>query len=119
MKGNKNNVVNALSRKPVACSLMEVSIDWNDHLLVEYSKKKFACELMDGHIQDDTYRVVDDNILYKDMIYLVSESHLKEKIMRVTHDTPLAEQLGYFKTYSKIKERHSLGRASRAMCCDM
>ena len=38
MKGKKNIVVDALSRKPTACSLMEVSIDWNAHLLVEYSK---------------------------------------------------------------------------------
>lgn len=30
--------------------LMEILADWKSHLLVEYSKNKFACELMDGHI---------------------------------------------------------------------
>jgi hypothetical protein len=46
--------------------LQEVSTDWKSHLLVEYSKNKFSCELMDGHIQDDRYRVVDDIIFYKE-----------------------------------------------------
>jgi hypothetical protein len=50
VKGKKNIVVDALSRKPTTCSLMEISADWKSHLLVEYSKNKFACELMDGHI---------------------------------------------------------------------
>jgi hypothetical protein len=50
VKGKKNIVVDALSRRPVTCSLMEVSTDWKSHLLVEYSNNKFACEVMDGHI---------------------------------------------------------------------
>jgi hypothetical protein len=41
----------ALSRKPTACSLMEISADWKSHLLVEYSKNKFACEILDGQVQ--------------------------------------------------------------------
>jgi hypothetical protein len=89
------------------CSLMEVSADWKSHFLVEYSKNKFTCELMDGHIQDDRYIVVDDIIFYKDRIYLVPESTLKEKIMRATHDTPLVGHPRYFKTYRKIRERFS------------
>jgi hypothetical protein len=48
--GKKNIVADALSRRPVACSLMEISIDWKSHLLVEYSKNKFVCEVMDGQI---------------------------------------------------------------------
>ena len=32
VKGNKNIVVDALSRKPAACSLMEISTDWKSHL---------------------------------------------------------------------------------------
>jgi hypothetical protein len=41
------------------------------HLLVEYSKNKFVCEVMDGQVVDDSYRVLDDAIFYKDQIYLV------------------------------------------------
>ena len=48
VKGKKNIVADALSRRPVACSLMEISADWKSHLLVEYSENKFACEVMDG-----------------------------------------------------------------------
>lgn len=62
MKGKKNSVADALSRKPTVCSLMEISTDWESHLLVEHSKNKFACELMDGHIQDDNDKVVGDII---------------------------------------------------------
>jgi len=32
----------ASSRRPTASSLMEISEDWKSHLLVEYSKNKFA-----------------------------------------------------------------------------
>jgi hypothetical protein len=53
VKGKKNIVADALSRRPVACSLMEISVDWKSHLLVEYFKNKFACEVLDGQIQDD------------------------------------------------------------------
>jgi hypothetical protein len=53
VKGKKNIVADALSRRLVACSLMEISVDWKSHLLVEYSKNKFACEVMDGQIHDD------------------------------------------------------------------
>jgi hypothetical protein len=57
----------------VACSLMDILADWKSHLLVEYSKNKFACEVMDGQIQDDRYRVIYDVIFYKDRLYLVPE----------------------------------------------
>ena len=50
VKGKKNIVTEALSRRPTTCSLMEISTDWKSHLLVEYSKNKFACEVMDGKI---------------------------------------------------------------------
>ena len=47
----KNNVVaDALSRRPATLSLMSISTDWRSHLLVEYSKNKFACELLDRQI---------------------------------------------------------------------
>jgi hypothetical protein len=79
--------------------LTRILVDWKSHLLVEHSKDWFVCELMDGHIQDDRYRVVDDIIYYRDSIYLVPESTLREEIMRAIHDTPLAGHPGYFRTY--------------------
>ena len=65
VKGKKNVVVDALSKKPTASSLMEISADWKSHLLVEYTRNEFACELMDVLIQDNRYRVVNDVISIK------------------------------------------------------
>jgi hypothetical protein len=100
-------MADALSRRPAACSLMKISVDWKSHLLVEYSKNKFACEVMDGQIQDDWYRVIDDVIFYKDRVYLVSDSGLKKKILTAVHDSPLASHQVFFKTYRQIRERFS------------
>jgi hypothetical protein len=69
VKGKNNFVADALSRRPSTYSMSELSIDWKSHLLVEYSKNKFACELMDGHIYYDRYRIIDDIIYYKGRIY--------------------------------------------------
>jgi hypothetical protein len=90
VKGKMNIVVDALSRRPAACSLMEISADWKSHLLVEYSKNKFACEVLDGQVRDDRYRVIDDVIFYKDRVYLVLDSELKRKILAAVNDSPLA-----------------------------
>jgi hypothetical protein len=92
-------VADALSRRPTTCSLMEISADWKSHLLVEYSKNTFACEVMDGQIQDHQYRVIDDVIFYKDRVYLVPNSGFKKKILIAIHDSPLAGHQGFFKTY--------------------
>ena len=53
VKGKKNIVVDALLRRPMSCSLMEISIDWKSHLLVEYSKNKFPREVLDGQVHDN------------------------------------------------------------------
>jgi hypothetical protein len=79
--------------------MMDICTDLKAHFLVEYSKNKFACEVLDGHIVDDRYRVLDDVIFYKDRIYLVPETTLKGKVMKVCHDSPAVENQGYFKTY--------------------
>jgi hypothetical protein len=92
-------VANALSRRLAACSLMEISTKWKSHLLVEYSNNKFACEVMDGKIQYDKYRVIGDVIFYKDIVYLVPDAGLKKKILTIVHDSPLAGHHGFFKTY--------------------
>ena len=65
VKGKNNVVVDALSRRPTTLFLMSISTYWESHLLVEYSKNKFACEILDGKVHDDRYRVIDDIIYYK------------------------------------------------------
>ena len=108
MKGKNNIVVDTLSRRPTSLSLMSISTDWRSLLLVEYSKNKFACELMDGQIQNDRYRIIDDiiyYIYYKGRIYLVPESSLKRKIIQASHDSPLSRHQGFLKTYRQIRER--------------
>ena len=107
VKGKNNVVVDALSRQPASLSLMSISTDWRSLLLVEYSKNKFACELLDGQIQDDRYRIIDDIIYYKGRIYLVPESALKRKIIQALHDLPLSGHQGFLKTYRQIRERFS------------
>jgi hypothetical protein len=104
VKGKNNVVVDALLSVPTL-SLIEISVEWKALLLVEYSKNRFACEILDGQVSDDRYRVIDDIIYYKDRIYLVLESQLKDKIMHVAHTSPLAGHPGYLKTYRKIRER--------------
>jgi hypothetical protein len=64
VKGENNVVAYALSRRPSPYSMLEISFEWKSHLLVEYSKNKFACELMDDQVQDDRYKLVDDIIYY-------------------------------------------------------
>jgi hypothetical protein len=95
----------ASSRRPTTCSLMETSTDWKSHLLVKYSKNKFACEVLEGKVQDDRYRVMDDIIFYKDRVYLVPRSGLRKNILVVVHDSPLANHHGFFKTYRQVRER--------------
>jgi hypothetical protein len=90
VKEKKNVVVDALSRRSTTCSLMDISTDWKSHLLVEYSKDKLACELLDGQVHDDMYRVIDDIILYKYQVYLVPISGLKKNILAAVHGSPLA-----------------------------
>lgn len=107
VKGKNNVVADALSRRPAICSLSQISADWKEYLLVEYSKNTFACELMDGQVQDDRYKVVDDIIYYKDIIYLVPESKMKEKVLKELHDSPLTGHPRYLKTYRQIRERFS------------
>ena len=55
-------VADALSRRPATLSLMSLDTDWKAQLLVEYSKDRFACEVLDGQVADDRYRVVDEII---------------------------------------------------------
>ena len=95
--------------------MMDVCTDWNAHLLVEYSKSKFACEVMDGQVIDDRYRVLDDIIFYKHRIYLVHESTLKRKILKVCRDLPTTGHQGFTSKRIGRSGRDSHGRVSRMM----
>ena len=53
-------VVYALSRRPTSLSLMSVDTDWKAQLLVEYCKDHFTCEILDGQVIDERYRVMDE-----------------------------------------------------------
>ena len=66
-------------------------------MLVEFSKNKFVCEVLDGQVQDDRYRVIGDVIFYKDRVYLVPHLGLKKKILATVYDSPLAGHQGFFK----------------------
>jgi hypothetical protein len=57
VKGKNNVVADALSRRPTTYALSEISVEWKSHLLVEYSKNRFACELMEGKIQDERFQL--------------------------------------------------------------
>jgi hypothetical protein len=98
-KGKNNVVVDSLSRRPSVYSMIDILVDLKAHLLVEYSKNRFACDLIDGQVQDDRYRIIDDIIYYKGIIFLVPESLFKVKVLQEFHDSPLAGHQGFIKTY--------------------
>jgi hypothetical protein len=50
VKGKKNVVDDALSRRQEMCSLSKIYVDWKSKLLVEYSKNNFSCEVMDNNV---------------------------------------------------------------------
>jgi hypothetical protein len=66
-------VADALSRRPSVYAMTDISLNWKAHLLVEYSKNKFSCEVMDGKVQDENFIIMDDIIYYKGQIFLVPE----------------------------------------------
>jgi hypothetical protein len=107
VKGKNNVVVDALSRRPSIFAMTGVSVDWKDHLAMEYAKDQFACQLLDGQIQDDNFKVMNDLIYYKDCIFLVPESAFKAKILHAYHDSPMAGHQGINKTYRQVRERFS------------
>jgi hypothetical protein len=87
-------VADALSRRPSVHAMTDISVDWKAHLLVEYSKNRFACELMDGKVQDDNFRIVDDVIYNKGRIFLIPESVFKGRVLQACHDSPLVGHQG-------------------------
>jgi hypothetical protein len=89
-KGKINVVADSLCRRPSIYAMINISLDWKAHLLVEYSKKKYACKVMDGQVQDDNFIIMDDIIYYKGQIFLVPELTFKDKVLQACHDSPVA-----------------------------
>lgn len=87
VQGKHNVVANALSRRPATLSLVSICHDWKAQLLVEYSKDRRACEILEGTHNDEHYRVMADVIYYKGRIFLVLGSQLREKILHASHDS--------------------------------
>jgi hypothetical protein len=58
-------VVDALSIIPLVYAITDISVNWKAHLWVEYSKNKFACELMDEQVHEDNLWIVDEIIYNK------------------------------------------------------
>jgi hypothetical protein len=48
VKGKNNVVADALSKRPSVYAMTDVSVDWKDHLVMEYSKNKLSFQLIDG-----------------------------------------------------------------------
>ena len=87
VKGKRNIVVDALSRIPTALSLRGMDADWKAQLLVEYSKDKFVCEILDAVIVYEWYIVMDEVIYYQDWVFLAKNSKLKRRSCK-HHMTP-------------------------------
>jgi hypothetical protein len=100
-------VAYALSMRPSIYSMTDISVEWKAHLLVEYLKNKFSCEIMDGHVVDDNFRILDDIIYYKGQIFLVPESAFKAKVLQECDDSPVAGHQGIVNTYKQVWERFS------------
>ena len=62
---------------------------------------------MEGNITSDEIKIVEELILYKGIILLAANSKVKEKIMKEYYDNPLSGHNGFYKTYRKVRERHS------------
>jgi hypothetical protein len=107
VKGKNNVVVDALSKRPSSFAMTGVSIDWKDHLVMEYAKDQFACQLLDGQVQDDNFKVINDLIYYKGRIFLVPGSAFKAKVLQAYHDSPMAGHQRINKTYRQVRERFS------------
>jgi hypothetical protein len=107
VKGKNNVVVDALSRRPSIFAITGVTVDWKDHLVMEYAEDQFACQLLDGQVQDEDFKVINDLIYYKDRIFLVPGSTFKAKVLQACHDSPMAGHQGINKTYRQVRERFS------------
>jgi hypothetical protein len=62
---------------------------------------------LDGQVQDDNFRIINDLIHYKGQIFLVPGLAFKAKVLQACHDSPMAGHQGISKTYRQVRERFS------------
>ena len=60
---------------------------------------------MDGVIQNEAYKVHDDLIYYKSIIFLVPGSELKRRILEAAHNAPMVGRPDFLKTCRKVRDR--------------
>lgn len=90
VEGKNNIVADALSRRPHLNLLCELTADWKELIAADYRKNQFATSIVEAHLQDERYKLVDGLILYRGRIFLVPKSKLKKKVLQSFHDIPLA-----------------------------
>ena len=74
-------VAEALSRRPIGLSLMSICHDWKAQLLVEYSKDRRVCDILEGNYVDEHDKVMDEVIYYKGRIFPVLGSQFRECVL--------------------------------------
>lgn len=57
------------------------------------------------NIQDGSYSLVDELVIYKGRIYLILGLDVREIILQAFHDSPMASHPGFFKTYRQFLEK--------------
>ena len=83
--------------------LTDISEDWRHLILAEYAKDTWAAGFIDGTIQDIRYTLVNELIIYKGRIFLVSRStvrrmiHLWQDILVSTRHTNRLESASHGK----------------------
>ena len=105
VKGKKNVVADALSRRPHICALAKITGDWRNKITAKYARDTWASGVNAGTIQDDRYVVTDGLIKFQGRIYLIPSSQFREVILKAFHDAPTAGHPRVFKTYRQIRER--------------
>ena len=74
LKGKKNVVADALSRRPHICTLAEIIGARKNKIIEEYARDTWACRVIVGTIHDDCYVVMDGLIKFQSRIYLIPSS---------------------------------------------
>lgn len=104
VRGKHNVLADALFQRPASLSLMSICHDWKAQLLVEYSKDRRVCEILEGTHADECYRMMYEVIYYKGHIFLVPNSQLREIVLQAAHDSPLSRHQWFRKTYMTVRE---------------
>lgn len=73
MEGKSNITTDKLFKNPSFHVIIGVQAGWKAKIIAEYTKDKFASDILDGKLVDERLKIKDGLILYKNRIYLVLE----------------------------------------------